>query len=72
MFSNDFSQGIDWIWIGLTVGQKTHRGAVRASHLAKKSKDKTLGVFFHAAFDFDTPGPWNTAQKSKNNENTNL
>ena len=33
------------------------RGAVRASHLAKKSKDKTPGVFFHAAFDFDTPGP---------------
>ena len=32
-------------------------GAVRASHLAKKSKDKTPGVFFHAAFDFDTPGP---------------
>ena len=29
----------------------------RASHLAKKSKDKTPGVFFHAAFDFDTPGP---------------
>ena len=23
----------------------------------KKSKDKTPGVFFHAAFDFDTPGP---------------
>ena len=33
------------------------RGAVRASRLAKKSKDKTPGVFFHAAFDFDTPGP---------------
>ena len=33
------------------------RGAVRASHQAKKSKDKTPGVFFHAAFDFDTPGP---------------
>ena len=33
------------------------RGAVRASHLAKKSKAKTPGVFFHAAFDFDTPGP---------------
>ena len=23
----------------------------------KKSKDKTLGVFCHAAFEFDTPGP---------------
>ena len=33
------------------------QGAVRASHLAKKSKDKTPGVFFHAAFDFDTPRP---------------
>ena len=33
------------------------QGAVRASHRAKKSKDKTPRVFFHAAFDFDTPGP---------------
>ena len=32
-------------------------GAVRAFHLAKKSQDKTPGVFFHAAFDFDTLGP---------------
>ena len=32
------------------------QGAVRASHLAKKSLDKTPGVFFHAAFDFDAPG----------------
>ena len=23
----------------------------------KKIQDKTPGVFFHAAFDFDTPGP---------------
>ena len=38
----------------------------------KKSKDKTLGVFFHAAFDFDTPGPWNTAQKSKVRKVTSL
>ena len=30
-------------------------GAVRASRLTEKSKDKTLGVFFHAAFDFETP-----------------
>ena len=34
------------------------------SHLAKKSKDKTPGIFFHAAFDFDAPGPRNAAQKS--------
>ena len=27
---------------------------------------------FHAAFDFDTPGPWDTAHKSKNKEKTNL
>ena len=38
-------------------------GAVRASHLAKKSQNKTPGVFFHAAFDFDAPGPRNTVQK---------
>ena len=39
--------------------------SIRASWLAKKSQDKTLGVFFHAAFDFDAPGPQNTTQKSK-------
>ena len=33
------------------------RGAVRASHLAKKSEDKTPGLFFHAVFNFDAPGP---------------
>ena len=44
------------------------RGAVRASQLAKKSKDKSPGVFLHHAFDFDTPGPWNTAQTQKNNK----
>ena len=43
-------------------------GAVRASHQAKKSQNKTPGVFFHAAFDFKAPGPWNTAQKSKNKQ----
>ena len=32
-------------------------GAARASHQAKKSQNKTPGVFFHAAFDFDAPGP---------------
>ena len=38
--------------------------------LYKKSKDKTPMVFPHAAFDFDTPGPWNTYKNSKNNERT--
>ena len=38
-------------------------GAVRASHLSKKSHNKTPGVFFHAAFDFDAPRPRNTLQK---------
>ena len=47
-------------------------GAVWASRPAKKSKDKTLGVFFHAALDVDTPGPFNTAHKSKNIEKMNL
>ena len=42
--------------------------AVRASHLAKKSHNKTPGVVFHAAFDGNAPGPWNTAQKSKNKQ----
>ena len=38
-------------------------GAVRASRLAKKSQNKTPGVFFQAAFDFDAPGLQNTTQK---------
>ena len=38
-------------------------GAVWASQLAKKSQNKTLGVFFQAAYDFDAPGPRNKAQK---------
>ena len=38
-------------------------GVVRASHQAKKSQDKTPGVFLHAAFDFDAPRPQNTVQK---------
>ena len=38
----------------------------------KKSKDETPGVFFHAAFDFDTPGPWSAAQKTNTNEKPNL
>ena len=53
-----------------SVGERRARaggvqGAVRDSHLAKKSKDKTPRVFFHAAFDFDTPRPRNTEQNSK-------
>ena len=40
--------------------------AVRASQPTKKSENKTPGVFFQAAFDFDAPGPQNTTQKSKN------
>ena len=48
------------------------REAVRASQLAKKSQDKTLGVFVYAVFDFDGPGPQNTAQKSKNKEKYHL
>ena len=46
----------------------TFPGAVRASNLAKNSENKTPGVFFNAAFDFDAPGLQNTTQKSKNNE----
>ena len=38
-------------------------GAVRASRLAKKFENKTHGIFFQAAFDFDAPRPRNTAQK---------
>ena len=38
-------------------------GAVRTSRLAKKIENKTQGIFFHAAFDFDAPGPRNTTQK---------
>ena len=36
--------------------------------MAKKSKNKTPGVFFHAEFDGNAPGAWNTAQKSKNKQ----
>ena len=46
--------------------------AVRASHLANKSENKTPGVFFQAAFDFDAPGPQNTTPKSKNIEKLNF
>ena len=44
---------------------KTLFWAVRASQPTKKSENKTLGVFFQAAFDFDAPGLHNTSQKSK-------
>ena len=63
--------GVPTAWLVGLLSTGEFRGAVRASHLAKKSKDKTPGVFFHAAFDFDAPGPRNTAQKSKNKETTN-
>ena len=46
--------------------------AVRASQPTKKSENKTPGVFFHAAFDFDAPRPRNTDQKWKNNQKPDL
>ena len=46
--------------------------AVRASQLTKKSENKTPGVFFHAAFDYQAPGPRNATQKSKTNQKLNL
>ena len=55
---NQILSKIKFLWyFDLKFPQGTPVGAVRASHLAKKSKDKTPGVFVHAAFDFDTPGP---------------
>ena len=39
------------------------QGAVRASHLANKSRDKTPGVFFHAALDVDAPGNYHKPPK---------
>ena len=44
-------------------------GAVQASQLAKKSQNKTPGVFFQAAFDFDAPGPQNITQKTEISKN---
>ena len=44
----------------------TFAGHQWASHQAKKSHDKTLEVFFHAAFDFDAPGLRNTDKKWEN------
>ena len=46
--------------------------AVRGSQPTKKFENKTPGVFFQAAFDFDAPGLQNTIQKSKNTEKLNL
>ena len=51
---------------------RTFPGAVRASNLSKKSENKTKGIYFQAAFDFDAPGLQNTTQKSKNIEKLNL
>ena len=50
-------------------GFRDRLGSVRASHQAKKSYNKTPGVSFHAAFDFDAPRPQNTYQKLKVNQN---
>ena len=46
--------------------------AVRASQPTKKSENKTPGVFFQAAFDFDAPGPRNVTHKLKNKEKHDL
>ena len=46
--------------------------AVRASQPTQKSENKTPGVFFQAAFDFDAPGLQNTTQKSKNKKKVNF
>ena len=58
--------------IGPGGGLKGCLRAVWASNPAKKSENKTPGVFFHAAFDFDAPGPQNTTQKSKNIKKTDF
>ena len=42
--------------------------AVRASQPTKEIENKTPGVFFQAAFDFDAPGLQKIAQNSKNNQ----
>ena len=54
--------------IQITVPTWTFAGHQWASHQAKKSENKTHGIFFQAAFDFDAPRPRNTAQKWKNNQ----
>ena len=38
----------------------------------KKLRIRPRGYFVHAAFDFDTPRPWNTAQNSKDKETMTL
>ena len=42
---------------GVPGGSRGSGELFLASPLANKSQDKTPGVFFHAAFDFDTAGP---------------
>ena len=41
-------------------GLMTFAGHQWASHQAKKSENKTPGIFGHAAFDFDAPRPQKT------------
>ena len=54
--------------IQITVPTWTFAGHQWASHQAKNSENKTHGIFFQAAFDFDAPRPRNTTQKWKNNQ----
>ena len=54
--------------IQITVPTWTFAGHQWASHQAKNSENKTHGIFFQAAFDFDAPRLRNTAQKWKNNQ----
>ena len=48
---------------------ETFAGHQRATYQAKNSQDRTPGLFFHAAFDFDAAGPRNASQNSKITEN---
>ena len=38
----------------------------QTAHQANKSQDQTLGICFHAAFDYDALRPRSTAQNWKN------
>ena len=42
--------------LSISVAKRHLRRDQRESHQAKQSKNKTQGVFSHAAFDFDAPG----------------
>ena len=42
--------------LSISVIKRHLRWDQRESHQAKQSKNKTQGVFSHAAFDFDAPG----------------